>query len=291
MPYVTLTIYSPEDLSEILKAELAFAGFESFLELENGAFETSIDVNFFDQQSLENILNRYPRSLIRLETRLEEKQNWNQLWEAYYPDVIVDHRCRVRAEFHLPALNSLGKPFEYELIITPKMSFGTGHHETTLQMLQLILDLDCKGKKVADFGCGTGILAILALKKGASCADGWDIEAWSVENAAENAHLNGVKLNAYLGTVAQCQQPRGYYDLIFANIHLSVLLEEVPLYAQLLAQDGRLLLSGFYLSEVEAIAQVCQENGLVVERQREKNNWAALQCVKRLGNYPQKTII
>lgn len=279
--YTILTVYAPEDLSDILKAELSLLGYDVFLDLESGAFETSVETRFFSQEAIQEIINRYGSGAdVRTEIRQEALQNWNKLWEENYPPVVVDERCIVRAEFHAPVANNKEKPYEYDLVITPKMSFGTGHHETTLQMLALILDLDCRGKTVADFGCGTGILAILALKKGAILADACDIEDWSAESAAENARINGVTLRTYKGTAAECGRPDGFYDLIFANINLGVLLNEMSVYASLLADGGKLLVSGFYTSDIPAIAAACGKQGLVLERQSAKNNWAALQFGK-----------
>lgn len=282
MSYTVLTVYAPEDLADILKAELSLAGFDIFLDLENGAFETSVETQYFDRTAVEEIIGRYGGGAdVRLEIRTEAKQNWNRLWEENYPVVTVDHRCMVRAEFHERQMNSRGEPYTYDLLITPKMSFGTGHHETTVQMLAFILDLDCEGKKIADFGCGTGILAILALKKGAAQADACDIEDWSAENAAENAQLNGVQMRTYVGTAAQCGREEGYYDLIFANINLSVLLAEMEIYARLLKAGGKLLLSGFYVGDITLLQEACHRHGLALERQSEKNNWAALQFAKQ----------
>ncbi|MCS7018086.1 MAG: 50S ribosomal protein L11 methyltransferase [Cytophagales bacterium] len=281
--YTVLTIGAPEDLSDILKAELSLLGFNIFLDLENGAFETAIESDSFDCAATEEIISRYGGGSagIQMVVRHEAQQNWNTLWETHYPPVIVNDYCIVRAAFHEPMTNRLGKPYLYDLVITPQMSFGTGHHETTSQMLALILDLDCQGKRVADFGCGTGILAILALKKGAALADGCDIEDWSVESAAENAQLNGVLMRTYVGTAAECGRAPGFYDLIFANINLAVLLAELPTYAQLLAPKGKLLLSGFYVSDIAVLQEACRQQGLTMERQSEKNNWAALQFKKQ----------
>jgi len=282
MSYTLLTIHAPEDFSDIIKAELSMIGFAIFLDWENGAFETSIESHLFDRKSTEEIISRYSNQAnIHMEIRQEAHQNWNRVWEENYSPVIVDDRCIVRAEFHQPMMNSKGAPYPYDLVITPKMSFGTGHHETTLQMLAFILDLDCEGKKVADFGCGTGILAILALKKGAIEADACDVEDWSVESSTANAQLNGVHMRTYIGTAAQCGRRNGYYDLIFANINLSVLLAEMEIYAKLLAKGGKLLLSGFYVGDIPALTSTCCAQALVLERQSEKNNWAALQFTKK----------
>ncbi|WP_448519831.1 50S ribosomal protein L11 methyltransferase [Rhodoflexus sp.] len=282
MSYTILTVYASGDLSDILKAELSLTGFDTFLDLESGAFETSVETDLFNPTVVQQIISRYSGGAdIRMEIREEAKQNWNQIWEENYQPVVVDDRCIVRAEFHTAPTNSQGLPYPYDLLITPKMSFGTGHHETTSQMLALILDLDCTGKKIADFGCGTGILAILALKKGAIQADACDIENWSVESTNENAQLNGVRINTYVGTVADCSRPSGYYDLIFANINLSVLLAEIPAYASLLAHGGKLLLSGFYTRDVAYVEAACQLQGLKRERMSEKNSWTALQFAKQ----------
>jgi ribosomal protein L11 methyltransferase len=281
MSYTILTIHAPEDFADMIKAELSMTGFSIFLDMENGAFETSIESHLFDRESTEEIISRYSGGAdIRIDIREEARQNWNQIWEESYPPVVVDDRCIVRAEFHAPIMNSKGEPYPYDLLITPKMSFGTGHHETTAQMLAFILDLDCRDKKVADFGCGTGILAILALQKGATQADACDVEEWSVESSAENAQLNGVQMRTYVGTAAECGCSDGYYDLIFANINLSVLLAEMEIYSRLLAKGGKLLLSGFYVSDIPVLQASCEQQGLVLERHSDKNNWAALQFKK-----------
>ena len=194
--YVQLlfTLEPVQPASEILVAELAQIGFESFVELEHG-LEAYIPQTDFKEESLQEVsLLKNSEFSIEYTTNTIAPKNWNEVWESDFKPIVVDNRCAVRADFHEPIAA------DYELIITPKMSFGTGHHQTTYMMLQHVLDLELEGATVLDMGCGTGVLAILAVKKGASSADAIDIEPWCFENTKENALLNACNnIQAYEG--------------------------------------------------------------------------------------------
>jgi ribosomal protein L11 methyltransferase len=273
--YTVLTVTASGEFADILRAELAALGFDAFVEQGNDGFETSILTCDLVGDEVAEIFARYSALVpVGYLAREEEKQNWNQLWEANYQPVQIAGRVQVRAEFHPPA------GFEHELLITPKMSFGTGHHETTSLLVEQQLGLDHAGKRVADWGCGTGILAIMAMKLGAASADACDIEDWAVDNALENAALNQVQVNVQLGTAELFRERLGYYDLIYANINLHILLAELPLYVAQLAPNGRILFSGFYESEASRLTEAAAKLGLAERGIQAKNRWAVVTCQK-----------
>lgn len=273
--YIVLTVTAPGEFADMLQAELAAQGFDAFVEVGRDRFETSILATDFAGAEVAEIFARYSdMASVSYQAREEEKQNWNQLWEANYQPVEIAGRVQVRAEFHAPA------GFEYELLITPKMSFGTGHHETTSLLVEQQLDLDHRGKRVADWGCGTGILAIMAMKLGAASADACDIEDWAVDNARENAALNQVAVNVQLGTAELFRERVGHYDLIYANINLHILLTELPLYVSQLASGGLIMFSGFYESEAGRLTEAAAKLGLTERSIWAKNRWAVVLCQK-----------
>lgn len=257
---------------EILLAELENTPFESFEETENG-------LSAYIQESLvtDNLL-RDIRILstdgfsISHTTESIAQVNWNEEWEKNFQPILVDDLCAVRAPFH-PKTNA---PFE--IIIEPKMSFGTGHHETTHLMIQHLLDLDLKNKKVLDMGCGTAILAILAEMKGAQPIDAVDIDNWCYLNSVENTERNNCQhITAYEGDASFLVDQK--YDVIIANINRNILLNDIPTYVKHLNPNGIVLLSGFYTEDIPLIDDCCQKNGLTVDKKREKNNWVGMKYV------------
>ena len=277
MSFITLQVsrnFENNEQADLLKYELAQIGFDSFWDEERGGFTTSVEETQFNAQETEDLLANY--QLIKgidYQFNTVEKQNWNLLWEQNYEPVFIDDLCVIRADFH-----SLGnQKFLYEIIINPKMSFGTGHHETTALCVKQLIDLDLTGKKVADIGCGTGILAIMSLKKGAKNVLGCDVEDWAVENSKENILLNGFSENVFdvfVGTAVQIKEKN--FDVILANINLNILLAEIHIYNHLLAENGKLLLSGFYEHETHLIAQEAAKYGLKLEKQLVRNRWTAI---------------
>lgn len=279
MPFITLQVFKNtkfenNEQADLLKYELAEVGFDSFWDEEDGSFTTSVDDASFQPSETEAVLTRYE---LLQDTDYQfsntEKQNWNQLWEQSYAPVFVEDSCVIRADFH-----DLGdRKFAYEIVINPKMSFGTGHHETTALCVQHLIDMGLDSKKVADIGCGTGVLAIMALKKGAKSVLGCDVEDWAVENATENILLNGFDkevFEVFQGTAAQIKDRD--FEVVLANINLNILLAEIHLYNQLLGGGGKLLLSGFYEHETVLILAEAGKYGLQLERQLVKNRWTAI---------------
>jgi ribosomal protein L11 methyltransferase len=285
--FIVLRLQTNAELAEILKAELAELGFDAFIDTDNsigpesGSFETSIAEQDFAPQLLQELIDRYTQiAPVHYTTEKVARQNWNKLWEENYDPIIVDERCAIRAEFHAPQHRADGSPYPLELIINPKMSFGTGHHQTTSLMIAHQLEMDFAGKRVADLGCGTGVLAILALKLGAAHADACDIDEWPVENTLENAMLNGVQVQVKQGTVDELQFEPASYDVVLANINLHVLLAEMDSYTRLLKKGATLLLSGFYTHDLDAIQLRCLAAGLQPGHWKQKNNWVALSVLK-----------
>ncbi|MCS7005835.1 MAG: 50S ribosomal protein L11 methyltransferase [Cytophagales bacterium] len=269
MNYVCLSVRVKEpSMREILVAELSEIGFDMFSETED-LLETSVRIEHFQENELKEIMNQY--QIEEFEYTVVENQNWNQLWESHYPYVEISSECVVRALFH-----QLEKSYPYEIIIQPKMSFGTGHHATTVLMMRAILQMDCSHKDVLDAGCGTGILGILALKKGARSVVANDIEEWTVENALENAFANKVELQVVLGDIYAVGSLQKTFDIILANINLHVILEELPCYITLLRPEGKLLLSGFYVSDIPLIERKLTSLHRKITSVNTLENWACL---------------
>ena len=266
------TVEPKEPASDILIAELGEAGFESFVEEEDDVLayiqKTDWSNNILDNlQILQN-----PRYKFTYDYKEIEQENWNATWEQNFQPIIVDDICMIRAPFHEP----IG--VEYDIVIEPKMSFGTGHHETTHMMLQHILQLNVKDKTVLDMGSGTGVLAILTAMKGATEIDAIDIDNWCYLNAKENVERNGMDfISVKEGDVLLIKDKK--YDLIIANINRNILLADIPAYAHSLNKNGILLLSGFYTQDLEMITEKCKENSLKFEKNLERNNWVAAKYV------------
>jgi len=257
---------------DILLAELAELGFDSFVEIEDGLL-AYIVVDKASEEALHRIYAlQNPDFQISWTVKEIEQQNWNEEWEKNFHPIAIDQICRVRAPFHE------AKTFSYEIIIEPKMSFGTGHHETTYMMLKLLLEEDLRDKKVLDMGCGTGVLAILTEMRGAREINAIDIDEWSVVNAMENIERNDCeKVHVELGDASLLRGRT--YDLIIANINRNILLKDISFYTSCLNKKGVLLLSGFYLSDLDMISTKCSSYNLRFEKNLEKNNWVAAKYV------------
>jgi len=266
------TVEPKEPASDILIAELGEAGFESFVEEEDEVL-AYIQKTDWSEDILENLeILQNPRYKFIYNYKEIEQENWNATWEQNFKPIIVDDVCMIRAPFHEP----IG--VEYDIIIEPKMSFGTGHHETTHMMLQHILQLNVKNKTVLDMGSGTGVLAILTAMRGATDVDAIDIDNWCFLNAQENVIRNNMDfISVYEGDVALLKDRK--YDIIIANINRNILLEDLPAYVKSLNEKGILLLSGFYIEDLEIITQKCVELELKFEKNLERNNWVAAKYV------------
>lgn len=275
MDYLELTIdFQPKDpWAEIALVQLADQGYESFVETETGivayAQVTAVDV----LQPLKGTFLAEDQTdvVITFQTKIIPQQNWNATWEADFQPVVVEDYLTILAPFH-DKTNRTGMLVE----ILPKMSFGTGHHQTTWMMSKALFEMGKMPKKVLDMGTGTGVLAIIAEKLGAEKILAVDIEDWSVENTIENAERNDCHaITAACGDidVIEAQQ----FDLILANINKNVLKAHIPTYRQLLDENGTLFLSGFFDSDVEELVDFCSQHGLTKRRVLNKDNWAAIE--------------
>ena len=258
--------------TEILIAQLGYAGFESFVENENGV-TAYIQKEEWNDLILDDIQILTSKEFEIDYTYSEIAQvNWNSEWEKNFESIEVDGKCIVRAPFH-PKAN-----FEYEIIIEPKMSFGTGHHETTYMMLQHILENDFEGKTVLDMGCGTAVLAILAEIRGAKNIDAIDIDPWCFENSEENVARNECsKIVVHLGDASII--PLHKYDVVIANINRNILLNDMEVYKKSLLEEGSLYLSGFYTEDLPIIKDCCNKLGFTFVDKKERNNWVAAKFV------------
>jgi ribosomal protein L11 methyltransferase len=274
--FVEVHYHCKSEWAEIILAELAQLGFDYFMDAEvEGAYLAYAEEGNFAPESLPQLSADYPMAGLSYQTKILEKQNWNKEWETHYDPIEVGNDIYIRAHFHPPV-----EGYRHEIVITPKMSFGTGHHATTWQMLALQLKLDHQGKRVYDLGTGTGILAIMAHKLGAAAITATDIDDWSIDNSKENAQLNGVHHIRFLqGTLAELQI-EDTADILLANINLNVLLNEMAGYAELLQPGGHLLLSGFYVEDVPTLLEEAKGLGFVLREQSERNRWAALHLIK-----------
>lgn len=271
MNYTELRLTLSPDYADILTAELAELGFESFVETDEGLNAYITEPNF-DEEAVREVVAKYAdQTAIAYEVTSLEKRNWNAEWEQSYQPIEVGQLVRVRASFHEP-----NPAFTYDLVINPKMSFGTGHHETTAMMLEHQLGIDHAGKGVLDVGSGTGILAILAAQMGAADVLAFDIEEWAVENAQENAELNNCsQIRVFQGTI-QDVDSKSRFDIVLANINRNVLLAEIPTYADLMREGGQLLVSGFYEHDTIDIERKAKEAGLLPVRGMAMNQWCSL---------------
>lgn len=254
---------------EILVAELGYAGFESFVETEKGV-SAYIQKSEWREDILKDIqiLSSKEFYIIYFIEEIEQT-NWNETWEKTFHPIIVEDKCTVRAPFHN------APEYGLDIIIEPKMSFGTGHHETTYMMMQFLLKENVKNKTVLDMGCGTGVLAILAEKMGACSVEAVDIDEWSYENSIENCERNSCqKITVFQGDAALLNGRN--YDVIVANINRNILVRDMGEYASSLNQGGMFLLSGFYKEDIPLIIEACEQLQLKFEESLEKGKWVAL---------------
>jgi len=269
----TFKVSPKEPATEILIAELGEVGFESFVENEEGV-EAFIQKTDWNAQVLDDIyVLKSGEFQISYEMQEIEQTNWNIEWEKNFNPIQVDGLVSIRAPFHE------NPNLKYDIVIEPKMSFGTGHHETTHMMVQHLLDLDVAGKKVLDMGCGTGILAIFAEMKGAKPIDAIDIDNWCYQNSLENVERNNCNhIAVYEGDASLLKNKK--YDVIIANINRNILLNDMNTYASCLDENGVILFSGFYKEDIPVIDAEVSKYGLKLDKQIERNNWVALKYVK-----------
>lgn len=254
--------------NEILMAELIEIGFDSFTEEYDGILGY-IQKDLFKEEELKNIY-LLQNDEVEISYTYEEMPNinWNEEWEKNFSPINVEDKVLIRAEFHD------SNPNMHEIVIQPKMSFGTGHHPTTHLMIQQMLDMDLENKKVLDMGCGTSVLAIFAKQKGAGRTVAIDIDEWSVENSKENAVRNNVELDIELGTAENLGKEK--FEIILANINRNILISDIPTYVSVLEDGGKLLLSGLCFFDVDDILEVCTEQNLKLEKKIQREEWVSL---------------
>ena len=268
---VTFTMDDTGLFRDLLVDTLGNEGpYESFVETNDG-LKAYVPVDKYDRHFLEVTEASFPVPL-RYKVEEMEDKNWNEEWEKGHQAVLVEYEggsVWVRAPFH-PHRDDVS----YELIIEPKMSFGTAHHPTTYMMLSYVAELDMNGRRVLDMGCGTAVLAILAKMRGASYVEGVDIDEWAFNNARENAATNNVEITLKLGDANTLQ---GQFDIIIANINRNILLRDMEAYARVLKSGGTLLLSGFYEADEGGLIARANELGLTLKSKKNRDGWSALQ--------------
>jgi ribosomal protein L11 methyltransferase len=259
------------DASDVLIAMLGEKGYESFMETETG-FDAYISESHFDATIFEELLLPFLNVSATYTTEIVPEQNWNEEWEKhYFQPIVVANKCVIRSPFHkdYPEL-------PIQIVIEPKMSFGTGHHETTALMMEHILEQNMKEKRVLDMGCGTGILGILASIEGASDVTGIDIDKWCSDNSEENCILNNItNMKIELGDAILLKDSVPF-DVIIANINRNILLEDIKAYASVLVPGGLMLLSGFYANDLNDIDECAKKAFLQLKTVKENNHWVAV---------------
>lgn len=264
-----------EIVTSILPSLIGEIGYESFEETETGVL-AYVTESLFNENSLKQVLSDFPiEATISYTIKKVEEKNWNEEWEKnYFQPLIIDNRCIIQSTFHKQP-----EVYEYNIIIDPKMAFGTGHHSTTKLIIKEILDMELIGKSVLDMGCGTAVLAILASMKGADPILAIDIDHWAYDNAIENLQLNNIN-NIEIQIGGEELLGNQSFDVILANINRNILLADIHKYASVLDNGGELYMSGFYVEDIPAIREECEKNGLKFIHHTEDNNWAAVKFVK-----------
>lgn len=261
--------------TDILAAQLAEIGFESFLQGDEG-LEAYIPLSLYNPDEIQKVVDDFPLEVrITFCASVMEEKNWNEEWEKnYFKPITIGEQCCIHSSFHHPEGS-----FRYRILIDPKMAFGTGHHQTTGLILREILDMELNRKPVLDMGCGTGVLAILAAMKGAEPVTAIDIEEWAYNNAVENVELNGTAHVRVRNGGAELLGEESY-EVIFANINRNILLRDLPCYTAVLERGGVLIMSGFYLDDLPRIREKADELGLLFTHFREMDQWVAATFVK-----------
>lgn len=271
---VKLTIEPIAIARDIVVAELGEIGFESFVESEHGV-DAYVQEPMFDEDLMKQLssFNHLDFKVNYVKTLIQD-QNWNEVWEQSFEPINVNDKCMVRAPFHDVPKNIL-----FDIIIEPKMSFGTGHHETTFLMIQELLEMALEGKTILDMGCGTGVLAILAEQKKAANILAVDIDDWAYENTLDNLVKNNCSKIEVLKGGAECIQHKKF-DIIIANINRNILLQDLKNYANSLNNNGHLLLSGFFSSDKDTLLKEANKYELSLKTKNSKNDWTLLHLTK-----------
>lgn len=261
-----------EPWREIFLALVMESGFESSMETKNG-FCAYIHENDENEISVQERMEVLTEASISFERKQIAQINWNETWEKNFNPITVNDQCYIRADFH-----ESRPEVPYEIVIQPKMSFGTGHHETTYLMVEYLLEKEVEEKAILDMGCGTSVLGILAKKRGAKYVEAVDIDEWAYENSIENARKNNTDIYVKQGDVTVLGEKE--FDLILANINKNILIKDIPAYSENLSQKGELILSGILDTDFHDILSVCKENGLDFVSRKQRNDWIAMRLRK-----------
>ena len=267
---LAVTVSPLEPFRDLFIAQLGAVGFESFSETEEGFAAYILKEDYSASAAMEQM--QWDGVTVSVKEQEIEQVNWNAEWERNFNPIEVDGRVYIRAPFHAERAG-----FEYAMLIEPKMSFGTGHHQTTHMMIQWLLETPSNHVDVLDMGCGTGILGILAGMRGAKSVHGIDVDTWCIENTLENAQRNGVAMTADLGG---SEVLSGTYDLILANINLNVLLADIAHYEKALRTGGNIFFSGFYEDNVPTLRAAAEALGLSFEGVKSREQWRSIKMVK-----------
>ena len=268
MDSIQISIEANEEQQEILISELSELGADGFEQTEKKLL-AYFGEHLFQSYEVNALLKDYVFHISTI-----KEQNWNEVWESNFQPVVVKNFCAIRAEFHQPIAG-----VEHEIIITPKMSFGTGHHATTYMMIEQMKDIDFTEKSVLDFGTGTGILSILAEKLGASKITAIDVDEWSIKNTEENAMRNGCqKISVSLTS----QLPVDDFDIILANINRNVILNYLSGLKKILNPNGQILFSGLLMADENDLVEFCVNEKLLLVQRNERNNWISLLFINRI---------
>lgn len=272
-----------QDACDILAALTADAGFESFEETQHG-IRGYVQQPLLDRQALEDIVNNFPimgTNIIYTINKAEDK-DWNEQWEqeGFEPIIVGNNRLAIHDGRHLPS-----QPADISVEIDARLAFGTGTHETTQMICEWMLDMPMKGLRVMDAGCGTGILGIVALKLKASHVTAYDIDEWSSDNTRHNAVINRVdsQLSVYCGDASLLDSKTADYDLVLANINRNILLNDMPRFCQIMKQDAKLILSGFYTEDIPLLEARGKEFGLTLTGAKNRDKWASI-IMQRVNN-------
>jgi len=267
---------SSETAQDILSALLAETGFESFVPDATG-ITGYVQQNQWNKKAVEDLIEDFPLAGVTLSYAIVEapNENWNQAWEdeGFNPVYLKDRVC-IHDTKHTTV-----NPCKYDILINPRMAFGTGTHPTTQMMLETLTEIDLEGKRVVDAGCGTGVLGILAIKRGAAEVLAYDIDEWSTQNATENFHINGIANGSIIQGDSAVLKNVENYDVFIANINRNILLADMKQFVSALRKDGQLILSGFYTSDANLLLEESQKYGKKLIEKKESNEW----CLLRLG--------
>ena len=274
----TLTPWS-ETAQDVLTALAGDIGFESFVE-EDTTLKAYIQQKLYSEEAIQSLIADFPLPdvCISYTAQEQEDKDWNEEWEKnFFQPIVIGNRCVIHSTFHKDI-----PPMEYDILINPQMSFGTGHHETTNLIVSRLLETELTDKCVLDMGCGTSILAILAAKRGASSITAIDIDDWCVSNSADNIRLNGIDcITVRLGDADLLRTERPTFDLIIANINRNILTADMDAYAACMTTGSRIFLSGFYVDDIPVMKESLAQHGLTFVEHHENNRWAMIVAEKR----------